>query len=186
MNHKVQHNLAEHIRAKHEAGHKQAPETDLTPDDRMRAIQDCFANAAKKVGFGPITKDKLDQVQENMMRRGVIDRCEPYQLRMQRTIKSFVKTWATTNLKMEEQQWNSIQVEKIVQSPSESGDIIFLTCQSAEDVSIITSHAKNLPQGGNPNAPRIVMYVDPKARARYAAVQSIAKTIRATHAKSSR
>ena len=96
---------------------------------------------------------------------------------MQRTIKYYVKTWAMTNLKMEEQDWNSIQVEKLVQSSSESGDIIFLSCQSAADVSTITSHARNLPQGGNPNDPRIIMYVDPKARVRFSAIQLITKTI---------
>ena len=106
----MQNNLNVHIQEKHDQGHKSNPETDLTPDSRHKAIQDNFANNAKRIGFGPITKEKLDNVHYNMIRRGVISNKEPYNLWMQRTIKSYIKTWAMTNLKMKEEEWNTIKV----------------------------------------------------------------------------
>ena len=178
MNVKVQEDLNKHIRVKQDKGIKQKPETNLTPDNRLKAVQENFANNARKIGFAPITKEKLDNVMQNMIRRGVISNKESYQLRLQRTIKSYIKTWAMSNLKMTDEDWQSFQVEKIVQNPTEAGDIVFLTCQSSEDIGKITMHARNLPQDGNTNTPRLVMYVDPKSRARYQAIQTIAKTIR--------
>ena len=79
---------------------------------------------------------------------------------------------------MSDREWDSIRVESIYQTQSDESNIIFLKCLSTDDVAKITSRAHNLPKSTNHESPRIVMHVDKRARARHAAFQTIAQTIR--------
>ena len=61
---------------------------------------------------------------------------------------------------------------------NDDADIVFLTFFNWEEAVKLIARARNLPQTNNPEDPRFVMYVDPRARKRYNAIQNIAKTIR--------
>ena len=79
---------------------------------------------------------------------------------------------------MTEDDWDDLQVTEIAQTNSDESDIIFVTCATRDDITKITSKVKNLPNTNDKDDPRIVMYVDPRAKKRYNAIQNIAKTIR--------
>ena len=79
---------------------KQNQEKDITPDKRKEKIDRMLEIFSHTVGVGPFTRQHTETVMENMIRRGVLSRNEPYEMRYQRTIKSLVKTWAQTNLQM--------------------------------------------------------------------------------------
>ena len=50
--------------------------------------------------------------------------------------------------------------------------------ETIDDISILTSKAYKLPNTNRKTDPRFVMYIDPRARRRHSAIQTIAKTIR--------
>ena len=133
--------------------------------------------SSRTIGVAPITRPYINRVHENMLRRGVITNQEPY-IRIQRVIKSIVKIWAQTNLKISDQIWDSIQLEEISLTTAEDSEMVFIRCTSSEDSAKITSQARNPPQEHGPTAPRLIMHVDPRAKARYRAINAIAKTIR--------
>ena len=56
--------------------------------------------------------------------------------------------------------------------------LIFIKFESYEDVALVNSKARNLPNSNQRESPRLVMYIDARARTRYRAFQSIARTIR--------
>ena len=56
--------------------------------------------------------------------------------------------------------------------------MVFVTFKTVEDAAKMTAKAKNLPKKNLPNDPRIIMYVDQRAKKRYDSIQNIAKTIR--------
>ena len=56
--------------------------------------------------------------------------------------------------------------------------IVFINCKSQEDTNMFTSRAKNIPQDNDPDAPRLVMYVNRRATKRHKAIVNIAKTLR--------
>ena len=156
----------------------QKPEKEMTPDSRMETIKKMLTKSSSTVGIAPLTKASLDRAHENMIKRGVISTKEPYNLRMQKVIKSIVLSWTRTYLKMPKEAWNDIEVIEITQPVAEEADIIFIRCKSIEDAAKINIFARNLPQDFSPTAPRLVMHIDPRARTRYHAFCAMAKAIR--------
>ena len=89
-----------------------------------------------------------------------------------------VKSWAFKNLKLSEDSWDSIQLEELVQTQSEGSDIIFLKFKEDKDAQAITQNAKNLPQDPDGSGPRLVSFIDKRAKARHRAFLQVAKTLR--------
>ena len=113
-----------------------------------------------------------------MKRRGALLKTETYEANYKRTVKSLVKTWALTHLKMPDDTWDSIQVESITAATTDTSDIIYIRCKTIEDASKITTLAKNLPKDSGPTGPKISMHIDQRARARFNEINAIAKTLR--------
>ena len=63
---------------------------------------------------------------------------------------------------MEDDKWNELNMMKIVQT--ENGYIVFMIFYTIDDVTKLTSKAKNLPKSKGENDPCFVMYVDPHAK----------------------
>ena len=77
---------------------------------------------------------------------------------------------------MEDRDWDSIDINKILLM--DNLDIVFISCKTQEDANMFTLRAKNIPPNGEPNAPRLVMYVDRRAAKRHKAIANIAKSLR--------
>ena len=150
----------------------------MTPDTRHTTIKAMLTKSASIVGLAPLSKITIDTAHDNMIRRGVLNKKEPYNLRIQRVVKSLVKTWALNNLKMPNSAWDDINIVEISQTVTEGSDIVFIRCETMEDAAKITTYAKNLSNGTEQGAPRIVTHVDPRARSRYNAFCTMAKAIR--------
>ena len=82
------------------------------------------------------------------------------------------------NLKISETDWNQIDIDQIHQTITEDSDIIFVKCHTQADTQIITSHTKNLPQNDSGNGPRLINFIDSRAKARYKGYQQVARTLR--------
>ena len=113
-----------------------------------------------------------------MTKKGILKRSEDHDTRIQRTIKSLVKTWTEKNLQIKEDEWNNIKVTEIEQTNSKDSDIVFITFENREEAAKLTSCASNIPNNGGDDAPCLIMYTDPRAKKRYKAIQAVAKAIR--------
>ena len=61
-----------------------------------------------------------------MTKRGILKTSEDHKTRLQRTLKSMVKTWTKKYLKMDDEDWQQLQIMSIQQTNSEDSDIVFL------------------------------------------------------------
>ena len=153
---------------------------DIPKSHRDEKISKMFEKASRTVGIAPITQKHIKQVCELLTSKGILKRSEPYPIRIQRTIKSLVKAWTIKNLRLTEEDWDKITIKEIRQTSAEESGIIFMECESRDDVALITSKARNLSNSGDTNNPRLVMYVDKRSKKRFNAIQIIAKSIRQT------
>ena len=154
------------------------PQEDIDQETKLDKIKHMLTKQTLTIGFAPITNQHLQNVEKTMLERGVLNTKQPWDERKKRTIKSVVKNWAIKNLKMSETDWNQIDIDQIHQTITEDSDIIFVKCHTQADTQIITSHAKNLPVDESGNGPRLVNFIDNRAKARYRGYQQIAKTLR--------
>ena len=128
------------------------------------------------VGVAPISHDHIIRVQDNLVKRGVINPKLPNKEKLQITTKSLVKSWSRKHLKMDEKEWKEINIDEI--STTDNSYIIFIKCKTQEDAALITTRARHLPNDTGTETPRIVMHVDIRAKKRHQAILKIAKTIR--------
>ena len=115
----------------------------ITKAERDEKINNMFDKASKIVGIAPITKKHIKLVCEQLTQKGILKRSETIDIRLQRTVKSLVKAWTIKNLLLTEEDWNKIGIKEIKQMNRDDSDIIFIECETREDVSLITSHAKS-------------------------------------------
>ena len=92
-----------------------------------------------------------------------------------------VKSWAHKNLGINNDEWNKINVVNIKQM-SETSSVIFITCKTMHDITMITSKVHNLPKEYSDDQPRIVPWIPIQGKDRYRAILEIAKKIRETSA----
>ena len=178
MNDMVTEELNKHVETNYRQDNipKTKPQKEMTPELRQKIIQNMLLKSGLYVGVGPITQDHVEKVEKVLINKGVLNKSEKPQIRKQRTIKSLIKSWTRRNLLMTEQDWDQMEVENIIQS--QNSDIIYIQCKNQEDASRITSKAKNLPKDTGPETPKIIMYVDKRARKRHKALLNIAKSMR--------
>ena len=157
---------------------KPTQEKYITADERRDKIEQMFARSAQYVGMAPFPKAAITRAIENMTKRGIFKPNETYDQRRQRTIKSLIKTWTRQNLKMEDEDWDNLDIKEIIPSAGEDSDVIFLKLASSDEVAKINSKARNLPKSNLREAARLIMYVDNRARKCYRAFQNIARMIR--------
>ena len=150
----------------------------ITQHEKEKRIIEMMAKQSCTVGVAPISKDHVHRVCEQLTKNGDLKKTEDYDTRINRTVKSIVKAWTKKNLGMNETEWDGIDVTKIALTNTENSDIAFITFKTFEDAAKVTSKAHNLPKNNLPNDPRLIMYVDQRAKKRFDAVQNIAKTIR--------
>ena len=146
-----------------------------TKEDKIREM---LNKQSLIIGVAPITKSHIKLVEKNMLENGALSNSHNRDENRQRTIKSILKSWAAKNLKITDSEWTSIQIDEIIQTYSEELDILFLKCRTSADTTKITSHACNLPQDSNGTDPRLVQFIDKRAKAQYRAFQVVAKTLR--------
>ena len=70
----------------------------LNTKETKAHIEKMFAKATKTVGIGPIPKDHVYKVCEELTKKGVLKRSEDHQTRLKRTIKSVIKSWCKKTL----------------------------------------------------------------------------------------
>ena len=178
MDEKVTEKLEKYVEEtmKQPESHKTKPRKTMTSEERDYKIKKMFQRSSLIVGIGPISSEHITRVEANLLSKGVLKRNENPNIRRQRTVKSLVKGWAQSHLAMTDKDWTSIQVEELM--TADNSDIVFIRCKTYEDAAKITGNAKNLPGDSGPNSPRIIMYVDVRAKKRHKAILNIAKTLR--------
>ena len=162
----IEKDLGEHIQKQRDENIKRKPQKDMNHETRDDIIKDMLKKQQLYVGIAPISNQQINNAMERMVERGVLKRKDPLDERIQRTIKSILKGWAHKNLKMTDREWDEIEIDKITQTYTEGSNILFLKCRTQEDTVKITSKAKHLPQDSTGEEPRLVMYVDNRAKSR--------------------
>ena len=178
INEKVNNDLIKHMEDKYKGENqpKSKPQKVMDPDTRAKTIQNMLSKGNLNIGVGPISSDRINRVEQLLLKRGILNKNEHPTTRKERTIKSLVKSWSAKYLLMNDRDWDNININNIIMA--ENSDILFINCKSQEDVTMFTSRAKNIPQDNTTDAPRLVMYVDRRATKRHKAIINIAKTLR--------
>ena len=160
MDEKVSEEYERHIQDKYrgENTQKTRPQKEMTKEQRSETIKNMLSKAGLCVGIAPITKEHMERVEKLLLNKKVYKESEPKKSRIQRTVKSLVKSWAQKNLKITEEEWEEIEINEIIMT--NNSDIVFISCANQEGASMLTSRARNLPPESGSKSPRIVMYVD--------------------------
>lgn len=151
----------------------------ITAREKNERIQILFNEAKNIIGFSPIKPDEIENLIKIMDKKKAFNNEDNYQTKKSITIKSMIKSWSKKHLKMTEEEWNEINVTEIKQV-SLSSNIIFIKCSSSDEISKITSKAKNLPSDNLADSPRLVTFVHKQSQSRYKAFHKVAKHIRST------
>ena len=178
VNQTVSKELKDHLREQKTKDIKTRPQEQMEPETKEEKIKDMLNRQSLVIGAAPISNAHLEEVERKMIERGVLDPNQPKNERKQRTIKSVIKSWAYKHLQITDEEWDTIKLDEIYQTYSEDSDIIFMKCHSPHDAMKLTSRVKNLPQDKTGQGPRIVMFIDKRAKARHRAYQQIARTLR--------
>ena len=178
VNNTVSKELKDHLKEQKNKDTKTRPQEETEMPTKIEKIKDMLNKQSLVIGVAPITKQHLDNDEKKIIKRGVLKDNEPWEEKRQQTIKSVLKSWAYNYLKISDEEWKSIQLEEISLTYSPESDILFMCCKTPADATKITSRARNLPPDPTGQGPRLVMFIDKRARARYRAFQSIAKTLR--------
>ena len=136
---KIKQDLDQHIRKQAQENTKRKPQKTMDEKTRTGMIEEMLAQSQLIVGAAPISGQKVERIMEKMIQRGVINRKDPYEQRMQHTIKSIIKSWAYTHMGMPDSDWDDIVVDKIMMTYMESADMAFIKFASQEDASKFTS-----------------------------------------------
>ena len=150
----------------------------MTPDTRKIKIQQMLEKSGNKIGIAPVSQDHIERVERMLQAKGLFKKEDTPYNKKQKTIKSIIKSWTLKHLKMEHEEWESIEITEIIMN--HNSDISFITCKTKEDITKCTSKVTNLPRDKGTETPRVIMYVDQRATKRHRAYQNIAKTIRDT------
>ena len=105
------------------------PQQEMEPSTRQDKIKEMLSKQTLTIGLAPISSSHLEAIERKMIERGAMSESQPREERKKRTIKSVIKSWANQNLKMEDQEWDSIQMEEISQTQTEGSNIIFIKCK---------------------------------------------------------
>ena len=178
LNDKVNEDLAKQFEEKYrsETKVKTKPQKEMSNQQRQKIIQAMLTKSGLMVGVGPISMDHVKGVEKHLLAKGILNKKEDAKSRLQRTVKSIVKRWANKNLKMEDRDWDMIEITNIILT--DNSDIVFVNCKNQNDATELTSRAKNLPKDDSNNGPRLMMHVDRRAMKRHKAILAIAKSIR--------
>ena len=153
----------------------------VTKAEKTNRIIKLFKESSLIIGFSPITPTDIESTMDRMAKRGLFEKNENNFQRKARTIKSLVKSWAHKNLGIKNDEWDKINVVNIKQT-SETSSVIFLTCKTMDDITMITSKVHNLPKEYSDDQPRVVPWVPIQGKDRYRAILEIGKKMRETSA----
>ena len=118
--------------------------TKITQTQKEKMIENMFNKQACTIGIAPLSNDHVSRVCNDLTKKGVLDRTEPLKTRQERTLKSLVKSWCVKHLSVTEDEWDQIKVKKISQTNSETSDVVYISMETIDDITILTSKAKNL------------------------------------------
>ena len=170
--------LKEHLKSQKKSEIKTNPQKEMTQRTREEAIKDMLSKQSLTVGATPFKSNYIESMMKKMMDKGVMSEDEPQHERMQRMIKSVLKSWCFKNLKMPDQEWNLIHIDEIQQTYSEDSCILFMKFRTQSDARKITERASNLPHDPTGQGPCLVTFIDKRAKARHNSIQQIARSIR--------
>ena len=156
-------------------------EETITALEKRERISKLFEESKKYIGISPIKPTDIESTLKAMDKKGYFGKNDDYQAKKTRTIKSMIKSWSKRYLKITDEEWNEIGVVEIKQV-SQTSNIIFIKCETSEDIAKITAKAINLPSDNQPDSPRLVTYVPKQFEQRYKGYQTIAKHLRLTSA----
>ena len=133
-----------------------------------------------KIGFSPITNGMIKTELERIRQKGIIDVPKEYNKAMIQATKNSIMTFMKKQLKMDEKSRNAVRILKIYPSQNDN-NIIYIKCQSQDDIAMITGSAKNLPRTNyEDDPPTLVPHVPKELYTRYQDIEKLLWQIRKT------
>ena len=112
-----------------------------------------------KSGYCPITNHDIDEEENKLVLDNNLDRRKDRDSIRAIATKNAVTRFLKDNLGMNERDCVSLQITHVYHSKKEVTPIIYIQCQTTEDISLIISHVSNLPQSSDRNSPSIVTHI---------------------------
>ena len=155
---------------------KEIKEEIINDDDEIREI---FEKSSKIIGLKPISKQMIQNTIELINNKNEETKKMSNNDKYNIAVKTLIQKFFIRDLKMSQEDRNNINIIKVFPSPKDESNIMYLECNTQEDVAKITQLACNLPQGDNSeDRPQIVMYVNKKTYKRYQSFETLAFRIR--------
>ena len=115
-------------------------------DEQREIIGKAIEDSSRIIGFSPITESMKTAEAEKIMKNGLLNTNSDRRDLYQTATKNLVDTFMKNKLKMDNFARNQVNIIQIYPSQSDRSPTIYIKCQSEEDISLITSHAQNLPR----------------------------------------
>ena len=130
--------------------------------DQKKILLDHVEESACIIGFKPITDAQLDTEAEAIRLDPTTtdkrDSRKIYNTAAVNLIMKFLKE----NLKMSEKDRNNLNINSIFQSKKDNPQILYIRCETPDDISLITSHLRYMEHSNLRSAPTTVTHI-PKA-----------------------
>ena len=91
-------------------------QSNMSRKEKDKTTEEMLAKSSTQVGIAPITKKQLYRLCDQMTKKGILKSTEEHKTRLQRTLKSMVKTWTKKYLKMDDEDWQELQITSIQQT----------------------------------------------------------------------
>ena len=151
---------------------------DLTEEGKIK-INKITEDSNSKIGLRPITNKMINNERDIILRTGQYDIKKDYNTIMTIATKNGIMRFLKDNLKMNEKERNALKITEIYPSQSETSSIIYIKCESPDDIAIITSYTKNLPrQNYDDNPPTVIKHIPKEFYTRYQALEKTLWQIR--------
>ena len=126
----------------------------------MEEIEDAFEVSSKIIGIKPITEKMIDEETKCVT---AINQKEPTKMSKKQLIatatKNLVAKFFRENLKMDNDIRDEIDILEIFPSRTEESNIMYIRCETTDDINEITSRVRNLGNDKGTNAPSIVNHI---------------------------
>ena len=119
---------------------------DEMDENQRDIIGQAIEESARIIGFSPITENMKTAEAEKIMKNGLLNSNRDKRDLYETATKNLVDKFMKNKLQMDNFSRNQVKIIQIYPSQSDRSPTIYIKCQSEEDISLITSHAHNLPR----------------------------------------
>ena len=151
--------------------------------EQKKLLADHIEESSHIIGFKPITEEQLDEMADSIRKDPTTKDKKDNQTIYRNAAINLVKQFIKENLKMSERDRNSLKINSIFQSKKENTNILYIRCDTTDDISLITSHLKNMDHSNLKNAPTTITHIPRALYKRFQHCEKLLYKLRITNEK---